>query len=158
MSKPPGSKRLPGESGIVKAVREHREQVEKFMSQCVADVQGYASGVTEQLMLQVGQMMTVQAALIEYLQELSVRRRDDVFAEVRIEAIVTQNIAKAKAEREAREAEKKAEAIEVAKEACEVTAAELGLDFSGLDRQVAPADIVPASPADEAPAQPVEGS
>jgi hypothetical protein len=48
--------------------------------------------------------MTVQEAIIEYLEELSNKRRDDVGAELRVKSIVEQNIAKAKAAREAERA------------------------------------------------------
>src|SRR5262245_40798579 len=85
---------------LLAAVKKITEEQRKWIGVQVADMQGYVAGVTEQLMLQVGQMMTVQEAIIEYLEELSSKRRDDVGAELRIKSIVEQNIAKAKAARE----------------------------------------------------------
>src|SRR5262245_6041277 len=108
---------------LLAAVKKITEEQRKWIGIQVADMQGYITGATEQLTLQMLQAMTVQEAIIEYLQELSDRRHDDVGAELRIKSIVEQNIAKAKAAREAERA--KLEAV--------------------------PVDIAPAAPADVAP-------
>lgn len=94
----------PTETPLIVAVKKllvlQAEQNEKRQ----ADLANYLTGALEQLMMQQGQEMTVQAAIIEYLEELSVRGRHDVFAETRIKSIVEQNISRMKAEREARDA------------------------------------------------------
>lgn len=92
---------------LVQTVKNLLDDQKKWIDQRMADVMGYSSGALEQLMFQQGQAMTVQAAIIEYLDDKSKLARDAVFAEERIKSIVTQNIAKAKAEREAREAGQK---------------------------------------------------
>lgn len=97
---------------LMSGVRDLIEKQRAWLEQRLADVMGYSSGALEQLMYQQGQMMTVQAAIIEYLEELAQRRKDDVGAEVRIRSLVEQNIAKAKAERAA--AEKRAADVRAA--------------------------------------------
>lgn len=106
MGKQPSSseRRATQAEEMITAVRTIVEEQRKWISQQLADVQGYSTGALEQLMFQQGQMMTVQAGIIEYLQELSQGFRPAVGAEERIHSIVEQNIAKAKAERAEREA------------------------------------------------------
>jgi len=95
---------------------------------------GFVDGAVSQLTTMLGSEMSVQAAMIEYLEELSSRRGDAVGAELRIKSIVEQNIAQGRAKKAERE---KAEAEAAAKRA-----------------QEAPADIAPEAPADAPPADP----
>lgn len=85
-----------------KAVKSLRERIE----QTLRNVTDYVTGALEQLMFQQGQTMTVQAAMLEYLVE------QEPFARARIEQIVTESIAKAEAERKAKQEESAKRAAE----------------------------------------------
>ena len=96
------------DSPIVKAVKRLIEAQRKEFEQARADMAGFVDGAVSQLTTMLGSEMSVQAAMIEYLEELSSRRGDAVGAELRIKSIVEQNIAQGrakKAEREKAEAE-----------------------------------------------------
>jgi len=122
------------DSPIVKAVKRLIEAQRKEFEQARADMAGFVDGAVSQLTTMLGSEMSVQAAMIEYLEELSSRRGDAVGAELRIKSIVEQNIAQGRAKKAERE---KAEAEAAAKRA-----------------QEAPADIAPEAPADAPPADP----
>jgi len=80
--------------------------------QAVKDAGLYYSGATEQLLLQQGQAMTVQAGMLEWLDKHL--GKPGFVPSDQIKAICEENIARMKAEREAREAEAKKRAEEEA--------------------------------------------
>jgi hypothetical protein len=88
----------PTETPIIVAVKKLLAQSADHVEKRLADLAGYLTGALEQLMFQQGQMMTVQAAIIEYLNEHLAPG-----SEATIRSIMETNIAKAKAERDARE-------------------------------------------------------
>ena len=135
-----GKKHFPAtESPIVAFVRKYCDQMREAVEKRLADVTGYLTGALEQLMLQQGQMMTVQAAILQFLDEQVAPG-----AEAQIRIIVETNIAKMKADREARE---KAAAEEAAKRAAEGPPT-LTLVEDGTLEAAAPADIAPEAPVD----------
>lgn len=122
--------------------------------QALKDAGLYYQGANEQLMLQQGQAMTVQAGMIEWMdQHLG---KPGFVPSDQIKAICEANIARAKAEREAKKA---AEDAEKPKPVLAAVPDEID-NLNGSDNErnaipdgfASPADIAPASPADAAPA------
>ena len=132
-----------GESKTEKRIKEFVVGQLMQMRQFVNDGALFHEGSREQLMYQLGQTMTVQAGIIEWLDKQF--GRPGFTPSDQIAAIVQVNVAAARAAREEREAEAKRKAEE---EAAKPALASVPLD-------VVPADIAPAAPADAAPAQPI---
>src|SRR6478752_5757112 len=88
----------PSEPPVIVAVRKYLDGLKDWVEKRLADATGYVTGGLEQLMFQQAQMMSVQAAILQYLDEELAPG-----AEGRIRSIMETNIAKMKAEREARE-------------------------------------------------------
>jgi len=143
------------------------------MRQFVSDGALFHEGSREQLMYQLGETMTVQAGIIEWLDKQF--GRPGFTPSDQIASIVQVNVAAARAARAARE-EREAEAKRKAEEEAakpalasvpdepEEALAKFGVSAEDMAKEVdrlaeyvpaAPADIAPAAPADAAPAQPI---
>ena len=159
-----------GESKSEKRIKEFVVGQLMQMRQFVSDGALFHEGSREQLMYQLGQTMTVQAGIIEWLDKNF--GRPGFTPSDQIASIVQVNVAAARAAREEREAEAKRKAEEEAAKPAlasvpdepEEALAKFGVSAEDMAKEVdrlaeyvpaAPADIAPAAPADAAPAQPI---